>query len=152
MYGLDSFGRSDASHAFAELSRNLRGICNHHGRHSNRIGAELGFEHVVANRLDIADGRIAGTVAAPILTRDSKHDTLLQLAQRYGVPPMATLAIGDGANDLPMLDAAGLGIAFHAKPAVAAASRWRLDHADLTGVLFAQGYRQEEIVEPRSGQ
>jgi phosphoserine phosphatase len=119
---------------------------------ANRIGGELGFEHVVANRLDIADGRIVGTVAVPILTRDSKHDTLLQLAQRYGVPPTATLAIGDGANDLPMLDAAGLGIAFHAKPAVAAASRWRLDHADLTGVLFAQGYRQEEIVEPRSGQ
>jgi len=119
---------------------------------ANSIGAELGFEHVVANRLDIADGRIVGTVAAPILTRDGKHDTLLQLAQRYGVPPTATLAIGDGANDLPMLDAAGLGIAFHAKPAVAAVSRWRLDHADLTGVLFAQGYRQEEIVEPRSGQ
>jgi phosphoserine phosphatase len=102
---------------------------------------------VVANRLDIAEGRIAGTVAAPILTRETKRDTLLQLAQRYGVPLTATLAIGDGANDLPMLDAAGLGIAFHAKPAVAAASRWRLDHADLTGVLFAQGYRREEAVE-----
>jgi phosphoserine phosphatase len=60
----------------------------------------------------------------------------------------ATLAVGDGANDLPMLEAAGLGIAFHAKPAVAAASRWRLDHADLTGILYAQGYRQEEILEP----
>jgi phosphoserine phosphatase len=119
---------------------------------ANRIGAELGFEHVVANRLDIADGRIVGTVAAPILTRETKRDTLVQLARRHGVPLTATLAIGDGANDLPMLDAAGLGIAFHAKPAVAAASRWRLDHADLTGVLFAQGYRQEEIVEPRSGQ
>jgi phosphoserine phosphatase len=57
-----------------------------------------------------------------------------------------TLAIGDGANDLPMLEAAGLGIAFHAKPAVAAASRWRLDHADLTGVLYAQGYPREEII------
>ena len=62
------------------------------------------------------------------------------------VPPAATLAIGDGANDLPMLDAAGLGIAFRAKPAVAAASRWRIDHADLTGVLYAQGYRAEEII------
>ena len=115
---------------------------------ADRIGAELGFEQVIANRLDIADGRIAGTVAAPILTRESKRDTLVELAQRYGVPLTATLAIGDGANDLPMLDAAGLGIAFHAKPAVAAASRWRLDHADLTGVLFAQGYRREEIAEP----
>ena len=114
---------------------------------AERIAAELGFEQVVANRLDIAEGRIAGTVAAPILTRETKRDTLLQLAQQYGVPLRATLAIGDGANDLPMLDAAGLGIAFHAKPAVAAASRWRLDHADLTGVLFAQGYRREEVVE-----
>jgi phosphoserine phosphatase len=117
---------------------------------ADRIGAELGFEQIVANRLDIADGRIAGTVAAPIMTRETKRDTLLRLAQQSGVPLAATLAIGDGANDLPMLDAAGLGIAFHAKPAVAAASRWRLDHADLTGVLFAQGYRREEIAEPRS--
>jgi phosphoserine phosphatase len=114
---------------------------------AERIAAELGFEQVVANRLDIVEGRIAGTVAAPILTRENKRDTLLQLAQQYGIPLTATLAIGDGANDLPMLDAAGLGIAFHAKPAVAAASRWRLDHADLTGVLFAQGYRREEVVE-----
>jgi phosphoserine phosphatase len=113
---------------------------------ADRIGAELGFEHVVANRFDIADRRLAGTVAAPILTRRTKRDTLMELARQYGVPLAATLVIGDGANDLPMLDAAGLGIAFHAKPAVAAASRWRLDHADLTGVLFAQGYRREEIV------
>ncbi len=57
----------------------------------------------------------------------------------------ATLAVGDGANDLPMLQAAGLGVAFHAKPAVAAASRWRIEHADLTALLYAQGYRQSEI-------
>jgi phosphoserine phosphatase len=113
---------------------------------ADRIGAELGFEQIVANRLDIADGRITGTVAAPIMTRETKRDTLLRLAQQSGVPLAATLAIGDGANDLPMLDAAGLGIAFHAKPAVAAASRWRLDHTDLTGVLFAQGYREAEII------
>ena len=62
------------------------------------------------------------------------------------MPLTATLAVGDGANDLPMLETAGLGIAFHAKPAVAAALRWRIDHADLTGVLFAQGYRQKEII------
>jgi len=73
---------------------------------------------------------------------------LLQMAAELGVPLSATVAVGDGANDLPMLEAAGIGIAFHAKPAVAAAARWRLDHADLTGILYAQGYRQEEIVEP----
>jgi len=113
-----------------------------------RIAAELGFDRVSANRLDITDGQIAGTVALPILTRETKRDTLLQMAQDAGVPLSATLAVGDGANDLPMLEAAGLGIAFHAKPAVSAASRWRLDHADLTGILYAQGYRQEEILEP----
>jgi len=108
---------------------------------------QLGFDRVVANRLDIADGRIAGTVRAPIVTRDSKLETLRALADECGATPADALAVGDGANDLPMLDAAGLGIAFHAKPAVAAASRWRIDHAGLTALLYAQGYRREEIVE-----
>jgi phosphoserine phosphatase len=113
---------------------------------AERIAAELGFDRVIANRLDTADGRIAGTVAAPIASRETKRETLLTLATECAVTPDATLAVGDGANDLPMLDAAGLGIAFRAKPAVAAASRWRIDHADLTALLYAQGYRQEEIV------
>jgi len=112
---------------------------------AERVARELGFDRVVANRLDIAGGRIAGTVETPIVTRETKRNVLLALAAEYGVPPEATLAIGDGANDLPMLDAAGLGIAFHAKPAVAAASRWRIEHADLTSVLYAQGYRTEEF-------
>src|SRR3954447_26213032 len=109
------------------------------------IAAELGFDRFVANRLDIVDGRIAGTVAAPIVTRDTKREALLALARECGVPLDTTLAVGDGANDLPMLEAAGLGIAFRAKPAVAAAARWRIDHADLTALLYAQGYRQQEI-------
>ena len=113
---------------------------------ADRVAKELGFERVVANRLLIADGRIAGTVEAPLITGDTKRDTLVAFAEECGVSRSATLAVGDGANDLPMLLAAGLGIAFHAKPAVAAASRWRIDHADLTALLYAQGYRQEEIV------
>src|SRR6266700_1698287 len=113
---------------------------------AERVANELGFERVVANRLDITDGRIAGTVRAPIVIRDTKRETLVALAEECGVPESATLAVGDGANDLPMLLAAGLGIAFRAKPAVAAASRWRIDHADLTALLYAQGYRQDEIV------
>jgi phosphoserine phosphatase len=113
---------------------------------AERIGAELGFDRVIANRLDIAGGRIAGTVAAPIVTGATKRDALVALAGECAVPQSATLAVGDGANDLPMIEAAGLGIAFHAKPAVAAAARWRLDHGDLTALLYAQGYRQEEIV------
>ena len=70
---------------------------------------------------------------------------LLALTAECAVTQSATLAAGDGANDLPMLEAAGLGIAFRAKPAVAAAARWRIDHADLTALLYAQGYRKREI-------
>jgi phosphoserine phosphatase len=113
---------------------------------AGQVASQLGFDRVVANHLDIADGQIIGTVRQPIATRDTKRDTLLELAAERDVSPAQTLAVGDGANDLPMLLAAGLGIAFRAKPAVAAAARFRLDHADLTGLLYAQGYREAEIV------
>jgi phosphoserine phosphatase len=109
------------------------------------VATALGFDHLVANHLDIADGRIVGTVRLPIVTRDTKRDTLLRLAAERGLSRHETIAVGDGANDLPMLAAAGLGIAFRAKPAVIAAARWRIDHADLTALLYAQGYRREEI-------
>jgi phosphoserine phosphatase len=112
---------------------------------AERVGQALGFDHVVANRLDIAAGRIVGTMPAPIVTDETKRRTLRALAARYGIAPAQTLAIGDGANDLAMLAAAGLGVAFHAKPAVAAAARHHLDHADLAGLLYAQGYRKDEI-------
>ncbi len=110
------------------------------------VAARLGFDRVVANRLDLVDGKIAGTVRPPIIGAQVKHDTLVALAAEFGLRLDETLAVGDGANDLPMLQAAGLGIAFRAKPTVAAASRWRIDHADLTALLYAQGYRAEEII------
>lgn len=110
------------------------------------VAAQLGFHQVIANRLDIIEDRIAGTIAPPIATGDTKREALLTLARQCGVPLSGTCAVGDGANDLPMLEAAGLGVAFHAKPAVAAVVRWRIDHADLTALLYAQGYRQQEIV------
>jgi phosphoserine phosphatase len=113
---------------------------------AERVAKELGFERVVANRLLITGGRIAGTVQAPLVTGETKRETLLALAREFALPQSATLAVGDGANDLPMLAVAGLGVAFRAKPAVAAASRWRIDHGDLTALLYAQGYREEEIV------
>ena len=111
------------------------------------VAAMLGFDRVVANRLDLAGGKIAGTVRPPIVGAQTKHDTLVALATEFGLGPDQALAVGDGANDLPMLQAAGLGIAFHAKPKVAVAARWRIDHADLTALLYAQGYRAEEIVD-----
>jgi phosphoserine phosphatase len=112
---------------------------------AERVAGELGFDRVVANRLDVADGRLAGTVTPPIVSAGTKHAALVALAGELNVPLAATMAAGDGANDLPMLQAAGLGIAFRAKPAVAAAARWRIGHADLTALLYAQGYRRDEF-------
>jgi phosphoserine phosphatase len=117
---------------------------------AERVAAALGFDHVVANRLEVAGGRIAGTVRPPIVTGETKRQVLLSLAAAHAVPMPQTLAVGDGANDLPMLQAAGLGVAFRAKPRVAAAARWRLDHADLRALLYAQGYRQQDFVSPQA--
>jgi len=113
---------------------------------AERVAAQLGFDRVIANRLDLVAGQIAGTVSRPLVTGETKRQTLFAVAAEYAIPLHQSIAVGDGANDLPMLATAGLGIAFHAKPAVAAVSRWRLDHADLTGLLYAQGYRQDEIL------
>ena len=110
------------------------------------VGAALGFDRVVANRLELVQGRITGIVQPPIVTRETKREALLALAGEFGIAPAQTIAVGDGANDLPMLAAAGIGIAFHPKPMVAEIARWHLDHADLTGLLYAQGYRKDEIV------
>ena len=113
---------------------------------AKRVAAELGFDHVVANRLDLAAGHIAGTVRPPLVTAETKRQTLLRLAAEYGVPLKQTMAVGDGANDAPMLATAGLGVAFRAKPMLAAAVGSRIDHADLTALLFAQGYQKSEFV------
>jgi phosphoserine phosphatase len=110
------------------------------------IAQALGFDRVVANRLALDGDKLAGTLIPPIVTGATKHETLLALIAELNLSLDQTLAVGDGANDLPMLQSAGLGIAFRAKPAVAAATRWRIDHADLTALLHAQGYRAREIV------
>jgi phosphoserine phosphatase len=113
---------------------------------AEQVAAQLGFDRVVANQLEISAGRVAGTVRPPIVTGETKRHTLRTLAAEHHIPLDQTMAVGDGANDLPMLATAGIGIAFRAKPLVAAAARWRLDHADLTGLLYAQGYGKDEIV------
>jgi len=110
------------------------------------IAARCGFDEEAANDLVVADGRLTGAVVEPILTRDTKLETLRRLAAARGFGPDETLAVGDGANDLPMLVAAGLGVAFRAKPIVAAAAGCRVDHGDLTALLYIQGYRQAELV------
>jgi phosphoserine phosphatase len=114
--------------------------------YSARIRDELGFDLDVANEIIVADGRLAGTVAEPILGRDAKLATLKRLAVERTLPLAATLAVGDGANDIAMIEAAGLGIAYHARPAVAARARRHIEHNDLTALLYAQGYSDAEIV------
>ncbi|WP_150286466.1 phosphoserine phosphatase SerB [Rhabdaerophilum calidifontis] len=110
------------------------------------VSARIGFDMHRSNVLEIADGRFTGDVRAPILGREAKRETLLELRARLGLPREASLAVGDGANDLAMLGEAGLGVAFRAKPIVAAAAHARIDHTDLRALLYFQGYRDEEIV------
>ncbi len=113
---------------------------------TGRVAALCGFDLHRSNTL-LDDGQaLIGRVAEPILDRDTKLATLTQLAAERALPLSATLAVGDGANDLDMIRAAGLGVAFHAKPIVAAEARARVDHADLRALLFAQGYHSQEIV------
>lgn len=113
---------------------------------ADAVGGRLGFDLTVANELEVSGGQLAGTVKQPILAREAKLETLTSLAAEHGLPLAATLAVGDGANDLPMIEAAGLGVAYHAKPNTVARARWRVDHADLSALLYAQGYRRAEIV------
>jgi phosphoserine phosphatase len=118
--------------------------------YTRRIAAELGFDLEIANELLIEEGRLRGTVAEPILGRDAKLAALKRVAAERQLPLTATLAVGDGANDIAMIEAAGLGIAFHARPAVAARARCRIEYNDLTALLYAQGYRAEEVVSRQS--
>ena len=110
------------------------------------IAGKLGFRENRANRLIEENGRLAGTVAEPILGRAAKAEALGEIAGRLGISADDALAVGDGANDLDMLAMAGSGVALHAKPAVAAQARIRIDHGDLTALLYMQGYRQDEFV------
>jgi phosphoserine phosphatase len=110
------------------------------------IGAKIGFDEHRSNHLILNGEKLAGLVEEPILGREAKLATLVELRERFNLAHHETMAVGDGANDLAMLGEAGLGVAFRAKPAVAAAAHARIDHADLTALLYAQGYREEEIV------
>jgi phosphoserine phosphatase len=104
------------------------------------VAARLGFDENRANTLDIAKGRLTGNVVAPILGRAAKVTALQEICARLGLSPDDTMAVGDGANDLGMLGLAGAGIALHAKPAVQAECTLRINHGDLTALLYLQGY------------
>jgi len=106
----------------------------------------VGFDHDQANRLEIVDGKLTGRVEKPILDRQAKQACLLRLAKELGISPALAIAVGDGANDLAMVVAAGLGVAYHGKPILAETAAMRVDHGDLTALLYAQGYGEREIV------
>jgi phosphoserine phosphatase len=113
---------------------------------TSRVAKAAGFHVDCANRLIEADGRLTGEVGEPILGREAKLSALLEECRSLGIAPGQALAIGDGANDLAMIEAAGLGLAYRAKPIVAAQADARIDHADLTAALYFQGYRADEFV------
>lgn len=113
---------------------------------TSRIAATLGFDENRANLLLDADGKLTGEVAEPILGKQAKVDALIDIAARLGITPAEAMAVGDGANDLGMLHLSGAGVALHAKPAVAAEAKIRIDHGDLTALLYLQGYRKSDFV------
>jgi phosphoserine phosphatase len=106
----------------------------------------IGFQENRANQLQVEDGKLTGEVVEPVLGRAAKLATLIDLRESFDLDNIDTLVVGDGANDLGMIEQAGLGVAYHAKPAVAASAAARIEHADLTALLYAQGYRRDEFV------
>jgi phosphoserine phosphatase len=113
---------------------------------TNAVAGLIGFQENRANELKVEDGKLTGEVTEPILGRAAKLATLVELRESFDLDNLDTLVVGDGANDLGMIEAAGLGVAYHAKPAVAATAAARIDYGDLTALLYAQGYRREEFV------
>ncbi|MFC0805974.1 phosphoserine phosphatase SerB [Ensifer sp. P24N7] len=110
------------------------------------IAEKLGFDENRANILVEENGKLTGDVARPILGKQAKVDALIDISERLGITPADVIAVGDGANDLGMLQLAGTGVALHAKPVVAEQAKIRIDHGDLTALLYLQGYRKTDFV------
>ncbi|HOZ33028.1 MAG TPA: phosphoserine phosphatase SerB [Tabrizicola sp.] len=109
------------------------------------VARRLGFDETRANTLLVKAGVLLGSVADPILGKEAKLQALTEISARLGITPGQAIAVGDGANDLPMLQAAGTGVALHAKPRVQAECAVRVNHGDLTALLYLQGYAREEF-------
>ncbi len=116
-------------------------------RFAEPVARMIGFDRAIANILGIADAMLDGSVARPIIGAETKRMTLLETLAEKGWSVADSLAVGDGANDIPMIEAAGLGVAYHAKPKTAAAAAASIRHGDLSALLFASGYRRAEWVD-----
>ena len=110
------------------------------------VAEMIGFQENRANVLLVEDGKLTGQVAEPILGREAKLATLVDLRESFDLDNLDTMVVGDGANDLAMIEQAGTGVAYHAKPTVAAAAGARIDHGDLSALLYMQGYKRSEFV------
>ena len=113
---------------------------------TTKVSEVLGFDENRANILLSEGGRLTGKVARPILGREAKVEALEQITCRLGIDEADVIAVGDGANDLGMLGRAGVGVALHAKPSVQAECKIRINHGDLTALLYLQGYRKDEFI------
>ncbi|MGE0009072.1 MAG: phosphoserine phosphatase SerB [Parvibaculaceae bacterium] len=144
--------------SFTPGGRTLVATMKAHGAHAalvsggfvqftGHVAKALGFDEHRANELIIVEGQLTGAAREPILGKDAKLEALHELARKLGLPLADTLAVGDGANDIPMLRDAGLGVALHAKQAVREAVSVAIDHGDLTALLYLQGYRRDEFAE-----
>lgn len=111
---------------------------------ADRVAADIGFDVAISNTLELAGGKLTGTVARPVVDSGVKRSTLLREAEALGLSLGQTLAVGDGANDVPMIEEAGLGVAYHAKPKTAAAADALIEYNDLSALLYAQGYTRAE--------
>lgn len=137
--------------------RELVQTMKHHGGHTalvsggftaftGRVAELIGFDEHRANNLCERDGLLTGEVCEPVLGRAAKVEALEEIAARMGLAPEHVIAVGDGANDLAMIARAGTGVALHAKPVVASEADFRIDHGDLTALLYLQGYTRSEFV------
>ena len=113
---------------------------------TTRVANDLGFDHNEANHLEISNGKITGEIGHPILGREAKAHSLMRLSAEQGISLNETIAVGDGANDLDMLGKAGIGVALHAKPAVAKAAHTKINFGDLTALLYLQGISQQDQI------
>ena len=113
---------------------------------TSRVAAQLGFDENRANTLIVENGTLSGTVGRPILGRAAKIEALEQITSRLDISEADAIAVGDGANDLGMLGRAGMGVALHAKPSVQAECALRINHGDLTALLYLQGYPKAEFI------
>ena len=110
------------------------------------FGKRIGFDEATANTLEFENDKLTGTVARPIVDKDTKLNRLNALIEERGITAADTMAVGDGANDLMMIKAADMGVAIHAKPVVAAEAQYRFNHSDLSALLYLQGYTEEQLV------